>query len=68
MVLDIHPETKITTFIKELYNLMKKGVISRDEEGFYGLGAIRTKRLDDWLPVVQEPLDKNIGEKKNDRD
>lgn len=57
IILDTHPEIKITTFIKELYNLMKEGVISRDDNGLYGLGTIRTKRLSDWLPVVQEPVD-----------
>ena len=64
LILGKHPETKITTFIKELYNLMQEGVISRDPEGLYGLGVVRTKRMDDWLPVTHEPLkeDKIIGE------
>lgn len=66
VILDTHPEIKITTFIKELYNLMKEGVISRDDEGLYGLGTIRTKRLNDWLPVVQVPFEKDKGE-INDR-
>jgi hypothetical protein len=56
-VLDIHPETKITTFITELYNLMREGVIGRDDNGLYGIGVVRTKRLTDWLPVTQEPVD-----------
>jgi Fe2+ or Zn2+ uptake regulation protein len=56
-ILKKYPESKITTFIKELYNLMQEGVITRDENGLYGVGAYRAKQLD-WLPVARETVEK----------
>lgn len=58
-------KVKITTFLTEFYKLVREGTINgRDAEGLYGLGVVRTRRLDDWLPVTQEPLEdeKEFGE------
>lgn len=55
-----YQEMKITTFVTELYNLVRKGVVCRGEDGLYGLGVYRTKQLE-WLPDTQEPIVK-IGE------
>ena len=48
-VLEKFSDTKMTTFTRVLYELKKKGVVSRTDNGLYVLGEYRAKRLD-WLP------------------